>query len=270
MARPAPEIFICADEQSLHRAAAELVAAAAAASVADRGRFFWVLSGGRTPLPAYRLLAEEPLRAEMPWDKVYCFWSDERAVPPLHPDSNYGQARAALLDKVPVPAHQIIRVKGELPPIEAADDYKDALTDLASENRLWPRFDLVLLGLGADGHTASLFPGPARAADFRHPVLAVSGAPANPPVGRVTLTPLALNSAHHVLFVVGGAEKAAAVAGTLGQGEDEERWPGRWIQPVAGRLTWLLDDAAASGLPPAMPTSRWTGAESIAALVASP
>ncbi len=155
------ELKICEDAAELARAAAEEITATAEAAIASQGRFTIALSGGSTPRPIYRLLAEEPYRGRIHWDRVHVFWSDERHVPPGHPDSNFGMAHDELLSKVPLPSGNIYRVRAEKPDAErAAREYEWTLRSAFNLDKgQVPRFDLVLLGLGPDGHTASLFPG---------------------------------------------------------------------------------------------------------------
>jgi 6-phosphogluconolactonase len=161
-------------------------------AVAARGAFFVALAGGSTPRPLYRRLVD--LDA-LPWPETHVFWGDERTVPPDHPESNYHQARELLLDHVPVPAAQVYRIQGELDPVSAAEAYAQTLLAAAAAGEAWPRFDLVLLGLGSDGHTASLFPGSTYPVEEMQPTVAVSADYGNRPAGRVSLTPPVFNSA---------------------------------------------------------------------------
>jgi 6-phosphogluconolactonase len=208
-------VTIVADRAALARAAAEEVARRAGEAVAERGRFTFALSGGSTPQGLYRLLADPaaPFRARVPWDRVHVFFGDERNVPPDHPDSNYRAARETLLDAVrPAAVH---RIEGERPAVEAAARYEAALRAAlgAAEGGAPPALDVVLLGIGADGHTASLFPG-SPALEERARWVA---APFVPQLGahRITLTLPVLERARLVLFLVAGAEKAAALRALL-------------------------------------------------------
>jgi 6-phosphogluconolactonase len=238
-------VQIARDEEAVARLAAEEIVERAAAAIAARGSFTWVLSGGSTPRRLYRLLAGDPsFRDRMPWPETSLFWGDERAVPPDHPDSNFRLAWEAMLSRVPAPAERVHRWPAELPPEEAARAYEATLRQAAGE---LPRFDLVLLGLGVDCHTASLFPG--------SPVLAererLTAAPWVPALGtrRLTLTPPALNAARCALFLVTGEEKAEALRAALAPQGDPADCPARAIRPTAGDLLWLADRAAAALLP---------------------
>jgi 6-phosphogluconolactonase len=198
------------------------------------------------------LLAQPPYEAAVPWANTHVFWSDERLVPPDDKESNYGQASADLLNHVAIPEANIHRARGELAAGAAVEAYTAQLRYFVTHHARgavipWPRFDLVLLGLGSDGHTASLFPGAATDDWEMIPVVAATAEYRGRPAERLTLTPLVINDARHVLFLVTGKEKAEAVAAVL-QGEiDPERWPAQRILPRAGDVTWMLNaDAAAS------------------------
>lgn len=233
-------LTVVADPGELAGEAARRIARTAATAVADRGRFSLALSGGSTPRGTYETLASAPLRDTVAWQSVHVFWSDERCVPPDHPDSNYRMARLALLDRVPLPGANIHRIAGELPPEKAAHRYEGELAPL----------DLALLGLGPDGHTASLFPGAPAPSAGR---LAVAVYAEHLHSWRVTLTPAALNTARHVLFLVEGAEKAAALAATLEGPLDPVRWPAQGITGASGEADWIVDRAAAGLLRAARP-----------------
>ncbi len=248
-----PTIRIFADQEQLSTAAAQLFLESAQAAVAERGVFSVVLSGGSTPRGMYRLLAEPPYATAVPWANTHLFWGDERLVPPDDEESNYGQASAALLAQVPIPAANIHRARGELALEAAVEEYTAQLREFAaaqssSSATNWPRFDLVLLGLGSDGHTASLFPGQASDEWGTRPVVGATADYGGRPAHRLTLTPPVFNDARHILFLVTGADKAAAVAATLNDAPDPVRWPAQQIRPAAGQVTWLLDAAAATSL----------------------
>ncbi len=207
-------------------------------AVAARDRFLVALSGGETPRLLYERLATRA--HELDWSSVHVFWSDERCVPPTDARSNYAMARTTLLDHVPIPADRIHRIEGEKPPRDAADAYEAELRRILAEDG---RFDLVILGIGSDGHTASLFPGHQSLAEQNRWAV-----PAHAPVDpawRVTLTLLPINAARHVLFLVTGAEKAEAVR----QLDADKSIPAALVRPANGTLTVLLDRAAASALP---------------------
>jgi len=262
------EIHVYPGTAALYAAAAERVAADLTAAVegrqaSQRGTASLALAGGSTPRPLYERLAGEPYRSAVPWERLQVFWGDERCVPPDHPASNYRMAREALLDHVPVAASRVHRLRGELPPPEAARLYAAQLEAVLGRP---PRLDLVLLGLGADGHTASLFPaafaaaveggGDGEASDDPHPGrwAAPATAPAEPRQ-RVTLTLSTLDAARRVLFLVAGADKAAAVARSLASPTAAPRpgeapTPAARVRPTDGDVLWLLDAAAAADLPP--------------------
>jgi 6-phosphogluconolactonase len=245
-----PEIVILPGPVDLAEEAARRFVALAREAIADHGRFTVALAGGATPAALYRRLAEAPVRQQVDWAAVRVYFGDERCVPPDHLDSNYRMARETLLDAVQIPAANVQRIPGELSPRAAARQYRLALRhDFALRGHGRPRFDLILLGLGADGHTASLFPGsPALGEQFRAAVAAPTPTTAQPAVPRVTLALPVLNAAAAVWFLVTGENKAAAVQEALGQRVGSEPSPARRVQPAAGRLLWLLDRGAARNL----------------------
>ena len=229
------EFRVYEDAAGLARAAAGQFVTLAAQAIAARGRFLVALAGGATPHAAYELLATEPFAAGVDWAHVHLFWGDERGVPPDHPDSNYRMARETLLDKVEIPAADVHRIRCELEPAQAAAAYERELEKALGEDG---RFDLILLGLGADGHTASLFPGTAALEERERWVLAVYVEKLK--AWRVTLTLPVINTARHVIFLVSGTSKAE----TLARVRASEPLPAGLVQPVAGRLLWLLDKDA--------------------------
>jgi 6-phosphogluconolactonase len=192
------------------------------------------------------LLATD-FREKVDWANVHVFWGDERCVPPDDPGSSYGQARELLLSRVPIPDSNIHRVKGELGPVEASGAYSFLLKDFASPPLEWPRFDLVYLGMGEDGHTASLFPG--SPVDVLEPTLPVTAQYQDRPANRVTLTPVVFNSARAITFMVTGEKKAQTLADVLSGRYNPEIYPAQRIEPKEGRLIWLVDEDAASRLP---------------------
>jgi 6-phosphogluconolactonase len=244
MDRPA-EITVSDDPPALADAAARDIVDVALDAVAARGRFTIALAGGGTPRATYERLAEAPLRERMPWDCTWIFFGDERGVAPDHPDSNFGMAHRALLSKVPIPAAQVARIRGEADdPEAAAAEYARRLADVFESKRgELPRFDLVLLGMGVDGHTASLFPGSPVLKEVFRPVAAVHAAAAAIPQ-RFTFTFPLLNAAARVMFLVAGPEKAKVVKAVLG--DPGSGLPAALVRPADGRLTWRLDRAAAS------------------------
>jgi 6-phosphogluconolactonase len=240
-----PEIRIFNDLEDLSRAAANLFIKRAEQSIAEQDRFYVALNGGTTPTRLFELLAtDEHEKAD--WSKVHVFWGDERCVPPDDAGSSYGQARDILLSHVLIPDSNIHRIKGELGPAEASKDYSLTLRGFASPPLEWPRFDLVYLGMGEDGHTASLFPG--SPADVSEPTLPVTAHYQDRPANRVTLTPIVFNSAHQVVFIVTGENKAITLAEVLHGGYNPAKYPAQRIDPKDGSLIWLVDEAAASKL----------------------
>jgi 6-phosphogluconolactonase len=211
---------------------------------ADQERFSLVLAGGNTPRRVYELLASESFRERVAWDRVDIFFGDERCVPPDHPDSNYLMAYQALLSQVPISAEQVRRIRGEAEPDEAARLYEGELRKYFV-NAMWPRFALVLLGMGTDGHTASLFPGSAALNEVEKWVAPARAS--QPPHERVTLTLPVFNQAAHVLFLVSGINKAERLAQVLkGGSRKTEPLPAQLVQPARGSVEWLVDRAAAS------------------------
>ena len=239
-----PEVLVCPNRPALARAAAAEFAHQAREAISQRGRFLVCLAGGSTPLEAYRLLAEPPFLTELPWEQMVILWGDERMVPPDDPESNYGQAQQAFLWGVPVRPEQVWRMQGEMPADQAVAGYAARLRALASPGLAWPRFDLVLLGLGADGHIASLFPHQRSALETNRPVIAVRAKYGDRPVKRLTLTPAVFNDARRVVFLVAGVEKAVALAASLDPASDPLSWPARRIDPPQGKVVWLVDTAA--------------------------
>ena len=246
----APNIQVFPDQTSLSQAAANLFVSLANEAVARNGRFLTALSGGGTPQALFQQLSQPPYNSQVPWKKNHFFWGDERLVPPDDPGSNYGQARQILLDHVPVPAANIHRVKGELDSVSAVGDYKNQLQQLSAPSQRWPRFDLALMGMGGDGHTASLFPGPISPVELKEPVFGVTALYEDRPAHRLTLTPLVFNNARLVLFLVTGAKKAAALQAVLYGPKDLEKLPAQRIQPTNGELIWFVDETAAAQLSP--------------------
>lgn len=251
--RPEVEIVVAADPTALAEMAGRRFVEVAAAAISKRGAFNVALAGGSTPAGLYRLLAQPPYREAIDWQHTYIYFGDERCVPPDHPDSNYRLARETLLDHVAVPRANIFRMAGEWPPAAAAENYAAILrSDFHLQRKQRPRFDLILLGLGADGHTASLFPGTAAALERQKLVIAAEvPAYVHPPVPRVTLTLAVLNAAREIWFLVTGAAKAEAVAAVLGKaggrGAGRPRLPAQRVRPTEGKLIWFLDQEAAAG-----------------------
>jgi len=234
-------IEVCPDLATLSRRGAELFLTTAKAAIAERGRFAVAISGGSTPLPLYQLLASEEFCGRLDWEKVHFFWADERCVPREHPDSNYGAAHDILLSRVPLPAANIHRIQGELPPQQAADAYEEQLHRFFDKEL--PVFDQVLLGMGADGHTASLFPETLPSMASGRLAAPVYLARLNS--HRVTLTLPVINSARRVVFLVAGKDKAPVLREIVGVGNTS--YPAALVEPQ-GEVIWLLDKEAAGNL----------------------
>jgi 6-phosphogluconolactonase len=241
-----PDIRVFEDLPALSRAAASLFIDSCSQAIQQRGRALVALSGGGTPTELYRLLAQPPYTEQVAWAHVHIFWGDERCVPPDDPQSNYRQANEMLLSRVPIRRQNVHRVAGEAEPSEAALSYALMLRQFASPPLSWPRFDFVLLGMGEDGHTASLFPGSPVAVTA--PTAAVQADYQGRPADRVTLTPILFNEAHRVVFLVSGESKSQTLANVLKGDYDPGLLPAQRIRPVDGDLIWLLDRAAASRL----------------------
>jgi 6-phosphogluconolactonase len=233
-----------ADSETLSQYAADQFVTLANDAVAQRGRFLVALSGGGTPQRLYELLAQPPCAAQIPWQQTHLLWGDERCVPPDAPGSNYRQIRETILAHIAVPESNVHRIKGELESAEATRDYIAQLATLAESERAWPHLDLALMGMGSDGHTASLFPGSDPADGATQPVLAVTAEYDNRPSRRVTLTQAVFNDAHSVMFLVTGANKATTLQRVLHGPDDLLTLPAQRIRPKNGTITWLIDTAA--------------------------
>jgi 6-phosphogluconolactonase len=230
---------VFADLETLSLAAADLVARAAKEAVDSRGRFSMALSGGHTPRRLYELLAQS---GDLPWKHVHCFWGDERCVPPDDLASNYRMAAEALLTKVPIADVNVHRIHGEGPPEEAARLYEEELRRFFAGA---PSFDLVLLGVGDDGHTASLFPGSETLSELKRWVAAVRAPAGTLPEHRITLTLPVLNAARRVFFLAAGERKAPVVEAIMGNPSSAAlAYPAARVDS-AGEVLWLLDREAA-------------------------
>jgi 6-phosphogluconolactonase len=252
-----PVLRVLKDPEELARAAAGEFTRLAVEAARARGRFVVALSGGGTPRGAYTLLAATAgpgavFRARVPWDRVHVFWGDERHLPAGHPDRNETMARATLLSRVPIPEAQVHPVPpAPLEAAAAAEAYDRALREFfALKEGHWPRFDLMLLGLGADGHVASLFPGSPALSETSRLAAAVSAPAAGDPASRaasaprVALTPPVFSHAAAVLLLVGGAVKAEALRAALSDEGPMEAFPARMVRPRRGALTVLADREA--------------------------
>lgn len=205
-------------------------------------RFSVALAGGKTPRRVYELLADEPFKNLIDWSRVHLFFGDERCVPRDHPESNYGMVKAALISKIPIPIQNVHRIPGEGDPKQSAEAYELELRRFFSEHE-WPRFDLVLLGMGEDGHTASLFPNSAALSETIRWVVATRNDGGQ---DRITLTIPALNRARSVMFLVTGKAKAQRLREVLRPEPSSPELPVQLIKPVEGTLQWLVDSEAAA------------------------
>ena len=233
------ELLVYADAGAVAHALADYFVATGERAIAERGKFTVALSGGHTPRAAYELLAADPLRANLSWSNVFIYFGDERCVPPDDERSNYRMAREAFLDAVPIPSANIARMRGEIDPGLAANEYASILR---AELGGMPQLDLVMLGLGEDGHTASLFPGIAQEVG-EHSLVEAAYAQSQA-MWRVTITPKLINAARRVVFAVEGVAKARALAAVYEGPRDPKTYPAQLVQPSSGELTWLVDEAA--------------------------
>lgn len=241
------EIRTLTTPQELFAAAAEEVVRTANEAVAKRGRFTIALSGGSTPKNLYNLLATNA-RTALPWDRMFFFWGDERYVPPNDPDSNYHMADEIMLSKIPVAPGNVFRIRTENPDAAAvAENYEQTLRKFFElQPEQVPIFDLILLGMGPDGHTASLFPGTAALKEKSR--LVVANWVEKMKTHRITLTLPVLNAARCVTFLVSGTDKASVLHTVLEENVPGEQYPSKLVKPSDGKLIWLLDRAAASQL----------------------
>lgn len=242
--------IVVEDAAALAQRAAQQFVELTEQAVAARGSARIAISGGSTPKATFQLLGDpaQPWRARMPWDRLELFWVDERCVPPDHPDSNYRMTREALLDHVPLQPAQIHRMEGELDPEEGASRYESLLRNtFRLEGAETPSFDFIQLGMGPDGHTASLFPHTDALYELGR--LSVANHVQNKDAWRITLTWPVINHARQVFFLIGGADKAAILREVVSGPRDVERLPSQLIHPAGGILTLILDKAAAALLP---------------------
>jgi 6-phosphogluconolactonase len=248
-----PGVLVYPNPTEVARAAARLFVDYAWQSIARYGQFCVALSGGSTPRMLFRFLASSEFRGQVDWVKVHLFWGDERAVPPSHPDSNYGMARRELLLQVPIPPVNVHRMEAEKPNIgRAAHEYEEVLRKyLELDDRGFPRFHLIFLGVGPEGHTASLFPG--------NRVLRQTSRWVSTPMvtklnaRRMTLTLPVLDAALRVLFLVVGSEKAEILRAVL-EGKSDPPYPAQLVQPRNdGSKLFLVDEAAGALLDPSIP-----------------
>ena len=240
------QIAIYPDTNSLSHEAAQSIVRLANEAIVTRGRFSIALSGGSTPKVLYGLLATEPYLGQINWSSIEIFWSDERCVPPDDAESNYAMANEVLLSKIPIQPRQVHRMPAdEANHDTASQEYTLEMQRVFGTNGI-PAFDLIQLGMGPEGHTASLFPHQQSLHEQERLVMPVS-VPKPPPL-RLTFTPPLLNAARHVLFLVTGSEKADAVQAVLEGPYQSEEYPAQIVRPATGEVTWMLDTAAATKL----------------------
>jgi len=238
-----PDVRVYPDSEQLTRAAAHLFVDLAQKAIEAQGQFSVALSGGSTPEALYALLATDEFASRVEWPRVHVFWGDERCVPPDHPDSNYLMTRGALLEHMPLPSHNIYRIHGELLPEQAAADYESKLRLFFGDVPA-PRFDLMWLGMGDDGHTASLFPHTDALNEQTKWV--VANYVASKETWRITLTPPAINAAANVTFLVSGEGKAERLRQVLKGEYQPNELPAQFLKPINGNLLWLVDTKAAA------------------------
>jgi 6-phosphogluconolactonase len=245
-----PQIIILDDAQALFVRAAEEIVHVSGEAICTHGQFSLCLTGGNTPADVYSLIATR-FQLSVDWNAVHLFWGDERCVPPDDPASNYGMANRTMLSKLNLDASQIHRIRGEADPEVAAGEYEDALREFFSlDQGEFPRFDLVLLGMGDNVHIASLFPGITAIHETQR--LAVAVEVDAPQRRRITLTPPVLNNAARVMFIVSGKNKAEAVKLALEGPRDPDKYPAQIIAANQGEVMWLLDRPAARLLSPSV------------------
>ena len=240
-----PDVRILTNTDAIARRAAQDFLQSATQSVSEKGSFSVALSGGSTPKALYSLLATDAaLRSQLPWDKMYMYFGDERSVGPDHADSNFRMATETMLSKVPIKPEQVFRIKGEYKDTEkAAQEYEQVLrTSFKIAEGQFPRFDLVFLGIGNEGHTASLFPGTKALHETKR--LAVRNWVGKLYTNRITLTAPVINNAARVVFMVTGADKTLALKGILEGTHEPDQLPAQLIQPPNGKLLWLVDTVA--------------------------
>jgi 6-phosphogluconolactonase len=243
MKSPKASVLIRENEDLASQSAADLFVCAAIRSVRDRGVFQAAISGGKSPRGMYQRLAESQWSLHVPWEHTHIFFTDERCVPPDHEDSNYKLAEDLLLSRVPIPPENVHRFPAELPPEEAADRYEN---EIRSQLGHEPHFDLIVLGMGTDTHTASLFPNSPALEETRR--LAVANWVEKLSTNRLTLTIPVLNAAREALILAFGESKAEPVRTAIQGDTDVHAHPVQAIRPANSRLIWILDHASASEL----------------------
>ena len=240
------QVAIYPDLDTISQHAAQYVVRVANEAIVTRGRFTIALSGGNTPKKLYSLLGSEPYRSQIDWKLVDIFWGDERCVPPDSPDSNYRMAHEVLLSQIQIPAPQVHRMPADAPGRDAASlAYTQEMQSVFSTDGI-PSFDLIQLGMGPEGHTASLFPHQPSLHETERLVVPVSVP--KPPPDRLTFTPPILNAARNVLFLVTGADKADALQAVLEGEYNPDEYPAQIVRPPNGEVTWMLDTAVAKNI----------------------
>ena len=235
--------IITSDSKQLAEKGAKIFCKTAKEVIAVKNRFAVAISGGSTPRAMHRLLAQEPYLSDIPWQKIHLFWVDERMVAFDHPDSNFGSAKKDFINNIPIPPDQVHPMPAMSVPEEGVEKYQEEInsyfTGIATND---PIFDLIVLGIGKDGHTASLFPGQSSIEDPKRSVISLKGG--QPNLSRLTLTFPVLNSARHILFLASGKEKASVVKAVFEKNTGS--LPVHKIIPEDGKVIWLLDREAAS------------------------
>lgn len=237
-------VWIHKNIEDLNNAAASQIARILIQATRLREKAFISLSGGSTPTGVYKTLAQNQYRNSVPWNSVHFFWGDERCVPPEDSESNYRNTYDNLLKGIAFNPEYIHRIKGEFSPQEAASNYTLVLAGFAEADHPWPIFDIAVMGMGEDGHTASLFPGLFNPGEDVEPVIPVNATYQNRPARRVTLTPLVFNTSRNVMFLVVGDAKAETLQKALSDQNDLRNIPAQRIQPAQGNLIWHVDSAA--------------------------
>jgi 6-phosphogluconolactonase len=246
-------IKILPDLEAVSLHTASIIINLSAKSIASHGRFAAAIPGGSTPQKLFELLASEEYKNKIDWSRVHFFWTDERCVPKEDEESNYRLAFDLVLSKIPIPPENIHRIKGELPPEKASQDYENNLKFFFGKSGL-PVFDLIILGMGEDGHTASLFPDSDVLKEMKR--LAVPVYLQNK-MSRITLTLPVLNNASQIIFLVSGKSKADMAGKILGDGTEKKHYPAGLVKPVHGNLLWLIDKETATL--PSTPQSPYQG-----------
>jgi 6-phosphogluconolactonase len=239
------KIEVLSDLEALSLRAASIFVSASRNSIATKRRFAVAISGGSTPRRLYTLLGSETYRDQVDWQHVHFFWADERCVPKEDEASNFRTAFDTFLSKIALPDKNIHRIKGEEAPDKAARDYEEEIRRFFGESE-WPGFDLIILGVGEDGHTASLFPGSKSLEETVR--LAIPVYLGEPSKNRITLTLPVLNNAVQILFLVAGPSKAGVLSEILGDREKRKWFPAGLVRPAHGEVTWLVDHDAAGKL----------------------